>query len=53
MAKAYIRISLTVVVYFSLNSLLYLAFSANIGLLCMLHPGMGALDQHPFQGMVE
>ena len=32
-----------VVVYFILSRLLYLAFSANLGLLCMLHPGMGPL----------
>ena len=30
-----------VVVYFILSRLLYLAFSANLGLLCMPHPGMG------------
>jgi len=31
-----------VVAYFSLSRLLYLAYSANLGLLCMLpHPGMG------------
>ena len=32
-----------VVVYFVLSRLLYLAFSANLGLLFMSHPGMGAL----------
>ena len=32
-----------VVVYFILSRLLYLAFSANFGLLCMPHPGMGPL----------
>jgi len=32
-----------VVVYFILSRLLYLAFSANLGLLCMAHPGMGPL----------
>ena len=32
-----------VVVYFILSRLLYLAFSANLGLLCMPHPGMGSL----------
>ena len=32
-----------VVVYFILSRLLYLAFSANLGLLCMPHPGMGPL----------
>ena len=32
-----------VVAYFILSRLLYLAFSANLGLLCMPHPGMGPL----------
>ena len=32
-----------VVVYFILSRLLYLAFSANLGLLCMPHPSMGPL----------
>ena len=32
-----------VVVYFILSRLLYLAFSANLGLLCMPHPGIGPL----------
>ena len=32
-----------VVVYFILSRLLYLAFSADLGLQCMLHPGMGPL----------
>ena len=32
-----------VVVYFILSWLLYLACSANLGLLCMPHPGMGPL----------
>ena len=32
-----------VVAYFISSRLLYLAFSANLGLLCMLHPGMEAL----------
>ena len=32
-----------VVVYFLLSRLLYLAFSANLGLLCMPHPSMGPL----------
>ena len=31
------------VVYFILSRLLYLAFSANLGLLCMPHPSMGPL----------
>ena len=34
---------LALVVYFILIKLLYLAFSANLGLLCMPHPGMGPL----------
>ena len=32
-----------VVVYFILSRLLYVAFSANLGLLCMPHSGMGPL----------
>ena len=32
-----------VVVYFILSRLLFLAFSANLGLLCMPHPGIGPL----------
>ena len=32
-----------VVVCFILSRLLYLAFSANLGLLCMPHPDMGPL----------
>ena len=32
-----------VVVYFILSRLLCLALSANLGLLCMSHPGMGPL----------
>ena len=32
---------------FILSSLLYLAFSANLGLLCMPHPGMGSLVSGP------
>ena len=31
------------VVYFILSRLLYLAYSANLVLLCMPHPGMGPL----------
>ena len=30
-------------VYVTLRRLLYLAYSANLGLLCMPHPGMGPL----------
>ena len=29
--------------FFTLSRLLYLAFPANLGLLCMPHPGMGPL----------
>ena len=29
--------------YYILSRLLYLAFSGNLGLLCMLHPGMGTI----------
>ena len=36
-------IEVVVVVYFILSRLLYLAFSANLGLLYMPHPGMGPL----------
>ena len=32
-----------VVVYFILSRLLYLAFSANLGVPCMLHPDMGTI----------
>ena len=32
-----------VVVYLILSRLLYVAFSANLGLLCMPHPDMGPL----------
>ena len=39
------------VVYFNLSRLLYLAFSANLGLLCMPHPGMGPLVSRPFRRM--
>ena len=30
--------------YSILSRLLYLAYSANLGLLCMPHPGMGSLS---------
>ena len=36
-----------VVVYFILSRLLYLAVSTNLGLLHMLHPGMGPLVYRP------
>ena len=39
----YMVITVVVVVYFILIRLLYLAFSPNLGLLCMPHPGMGPL----------
>ena len=35
---------------FILNRLLYLAFSVNLGLLCMPHPGMGPLVNVPSEG---
>ena len=38
-----IVVVVVVVVYFILSRLLFLAFSANVGLLCMPHPGMGPL----------
>ena len=37
------RLETFFVVYFILSRLLYLAFSANLGLLCMPHPGIGTL----------
>ena len=42
-----------VVVYFILSRLLFLAFSANLGLLCMPYPGMGPLVYRPFRRTVE
>ena len=39
----YSSCSLVVVVHFILSRLLYLDFSANLGLLCLRHPGMGPL----------
>ena len=43
MPEFYIIIFVVVVVCFILSRLLCLAFSANLGLLCMPHPGMGPL----------
>ena len=42
-----------VVVYFILSRLLYLAFSASLGLLCMPHPGMGPLAYRTFRRTAE
>ena len=44
-----------VVVYFILSRLLFLAFTANLGLLCMPHPGMGppSLTSLPKDGGVS
>ena len=42
-----------VVVYFILSRLLYLVLSANLGLVCLLHPGMGSLVYCPLQRMAE
>ena len=42
-----------VVFYFILSRLLYLAFSANLGVLCMPHPGMGPLVHRPFRRTAE
>ena len=42
-APTFVPHGIVVVVYFILSRLLYLAFSANLGLLCMPHPGMGPL----------
>ena len=39
----WVRVHTFVVVYFILSRLLYLAYLANLGLLCMPHPGMGPL----------
>ena len=36
-------VAVVVVVYFILSRLLYLAYSATLGLLCMPHPGMEPL----------
>ena len=41
--KTTFYIFVVIVVYFILRRLLYPAFSANLGLICMLHPGMGPL----------
>ena len=41
------------VFYFILSRLLYLAFSANLGLLCMSDPGMGPLVCRPFRRTAE
>ena len=41
--NVYRTVVVVVVVYFILSRLLFLAFSANLGLLCMPHPGMGPL----------
>jgi len=38
-----------VAVYFILSRLLYLAYSTNVGLLCMPHPGMGPLVSRHFR----
>jgi len=42
-----------VVVYFILSSMLYLAFSANLGLLYMPHPGIRPLVLRPFRRTAE
>ena len=42
-----------VVVYFILSRLLYIGFSANLGLLCVPHPGMRPLVQRPFRRTAE
>ena len=41
------------IVHFILSRLLYLEFSANLGLLCMTHPGMGPLVYRPFRRTAE
>ena len=35
-----VAVVVIIVVYFILSRLLYLAFSVNLGLLCVPHPGM-------------
>ena len=42
-----------VVVYFILIRLLYLVFSANLGLVCTPHPSMGPLTSLPKDGRVS
>ena len=42
-AVAIVVVVVVVVVYFILSRLLFLAFSAYLGLLCMPHPGMAPL----------
>ena len=39
----HVNVVIVVVVYFSVSTLLCLAYSANLGLLYRLHPGMGPL----------
>ena len=51
--KSGVVVVVVVVVYFILIRLLYLAFSANLGLLCMPHPGLGPLVKLPFQRTEE
>ena len=43
MPTAKVVVDVVAVVYFILSRLLYLAFSPNLGQLCMLHPGKGPL----------
>ena len=52
--QTYSFVVVVFVVYFVLSRLLYLAYSANLGLLCMpSHPGMGPLVQRPFRRTAE
>ncbi len=46
-------VAVVVVVVTFLSRLLFVAFSANLGLLCMLHPGMGPLIQRHFLRTAE
>ena len=39
----FVVVVVVIIVYFILSRLLYLAYSANLALLCMPHPGMGPL----------
>ena len=43
LTKQHFFVFVVVVVYFILSRLLYLAYSVNLGLLCMSYPGMGPL----------
>ena len=50
---AVVVVVVVVVVYFILSRLLFLAFSANLGVLCMPHSGMGPLVHRPCRRTAE